>query len=77
MNLMLAGGVTIPELHQAVDQKQTKNLQRWTDGYDAKITKCPKCRRAYDDDGVKCYPGNPESDFDILPFCGTYGEFVR
>jgi len=80
MNLMLAGGVTTTELFQAVDDKQTKNLRRWTEGYDAKSTKCPACRRAYDDEDVKCYPAvsaEETGSLPVLPFCEMSGEFVR
>lgn len=54
MNLLLAGNLSMMELAQAVDAKQTKNIQRQLGGYNAKDTKCPGCGRAYDDEGVTC-----------------------
>lgn len=54
MNMMLAGKVSVTELCEAVETKQTKNIKRQQDGYNAKDTKCPSCKRAYDDDKVTC-----------------------
>lgn len=67
LNLMLAGDVTVTELCEAVDTKQTKNLTRWLNGYDAKATKCPSCGRAYDDSGVECKPATLETDDGFNP----------
>lgn len=60
MNLML---VAFP--HEAPEKiadklwsgyvvKNAKNLQRQQEGYDGKSNKCPGCRRALDDDAVRC-----------------------
>lgn len=68
MNMMLAGKVSVTELCQAVDAKQDKNIKRQQDGYNAKDTKCPGCKRAYDDPGVNCtlFPCTPvHSDPDV------------
>lgn len=75
MNLMLAGGMSMMELAEMVSTKQEKNLQRQIDGYDGKSTKCPGCRRAYDDDAVLCYR-LPE---DAVPhgFCAQRDEYVN
>jgi hypothetical protein len=56
MNLMLAGGMSMMELAQLVDAKQTKNIARQLAGYDGKGSKCPQCKGAYDDNAVKCTP---------------------
>lgn len=56
MNMMLAGKVTTAELCRAVDAKQDKNIKRQQTGYNAKDTKCPGCKRAYDDASVMCTP---------------------
>lgn len=56
MNLMLVGDITPSELMGLVRNKIAKNNQRQDDGYDGVSTKCPQCKRAYDDDAVKCYP---------------------
>lgn len=74
MNLMLAGGVTAMDLAKAVANKQQKNLDRWTSGYNAKTTKCPACRRSYDDEGVDCYPS--KEAVGILDFCAVAGRFL-
>jgi hypothetical protein len=81
MNLMLAGGVTMRELAEAVDAKQTKNILRQVEGYDGKSGKCPRCGRAYDDAGVTCKPRG-ETDFtkltgtDAPPYCGEVNRHV-
>lgn len=54
MNMMLAGKVSSIELCKAVDAKQDKNIKRQQEGYNAKDTKCPACKRAYDDANVTC-----------------------
>lgn len=58
MNLMIAGDITPTELMTVVKAKQIKNRKRQDDGYDGVTTKCPGCKRAYDDDAVKCFPGS-------------------
>jgi NTP pyrophosphatase (non-canonical NTP hydrolase) len=54
MNLMLVADIKAHELAQTVLAKQVKNHKRQDDGYDGVSTKCPSCKRAYDDDAVKC-----------------------
>jgi len=56
MNLMLHSGMTATDLYEGYVKKNAKSLQRQAEGYDGVTTKCPKCKRAYDDDAVKCYP---------------------
>jgi dimeric dUTPase (all-alpha-NTP-PPase superfamily) len=58
-NLLCALDVTDNEWEELYRLKQEVNRQRQRDGYDSSVTKCPNCRRAYDDPGVKCHP---ESD---------------
>jgi hypothetical protein len=79
MNLMLAGGVGMTALARAVDAKQKKNLERWTNGYDAKATKCRGCGRAFDDKDVKCYAGISAEKTGSLPvfaFCAEKERFI-
>lgn len=79
MNLMIAGDITMSQLAEAVDAKQTKNLMRWTNGYDAKATKCKGCKRSYDDPEVHCYPaaGNDEPKAsNVLAFCADRERFI-
>lgn len=71
MNLMLVGGMTAEDLISRTAKKQDNAYTRVKDGYDGVSTKCPMCRRAYDNDGVKCRPGN---GFDHpLPTCAYTG----
>lgn len=74
MNLMLAGGVTMSDLAEAVSVKQAKNRERWTSGYDGKSGKCPRCGRAYDDAGVRCQPHGDLTD--DSGWCETVGADV-
>lgn len=54
MNLMLAGDISADEMLDEYRRKRQKNAQRQIDGYDGISTKCPKCKRALDDDAVLC-----------------------
>lgn len=65
MNLMLHSGMTPDDLYVGYLDKQLKNRKRQADGYDGVTTKCPSCKRAYDDDAVKCTPGGDTE----VPFC--------
>lgn len=57
MNLMMAGGMTAEDLIERTSKKQDNTLMRFATGYDGRSTKCPRCKRAYDNEGVKCKPG--------------------
>ena len=79
MNLMLAGGVAPSELLTAVEAKQKKNMERWTNGYDAKATKCRACGRAFDDESVNCHSGIKAEDAGGTPvfaFCAVKERFI-
>jgi dimeric dUTPase (all-alpha-NTP-PPase superfamily) len=54
MNMMLHSGMTADDLYQGYLKKNAKNIQRQVEGYDGVSTKCPGCKRAYDDKAVKC-----------------------
>lgn len=54
LNLMLAGDITAEELLAGYLDKREKNAKRQEDGYDGVSTKCPKCKRALDDNAVLC-----------------------
>jgi dimeric dUTPase (all-alpha-NTP-PPase superfamily) len=60
MNLMLHSGMTADDLYRGYVDKNAKNIKRQADGYDGVSTKCPDCKRAYDDDAVttptRCSP---------------------
>jgi hypothetical protein len=66
MNLMWVAGMTPEMLYAGHARKVAKNFDRHQANYDGVSTKCPTCRRAYDDDAVKCYEGH----------CG-WNEFVE
>jgi hypothetical protein len=74
MNLMLVAEITPSELMEVVKAKQIKNHKRQDDGYDGVTTKCPRCKRAYDDDAVGCYR-TPEGSASY-GFCSTENEYV-
>lgn len=55
MNLCFAVGMSADELQFLHTQKLKKNYARANDGYDGVSTKCPVCKRAYDDAFVNCF----------------------
>jgi len=60
MNLMLIAGLTPDKLLEAYELKRAKNMARQAEGYDGVATKCRGCKRAFDDDAVKCHPSTSE-----------------
>lgn len=60
MNLCFAVGMTAEELMTLHAKKVSTNYERLQTGYDGVSTKCPLCKRAYDDDAVRCLPAVPE-----------------
>lgn len=60
MNLAMVADITPSELLEAVQNKQRKNSKRQDEAYDGVSTKCPECKRAYDDRAVSCYPATEE-----------------
>jgi hypothetical protein len=56
VNLCLAVGVTPAELEALYQAKADKNKARMESGYDGVSTKCPLCKRALDDEAVRCGP---------------------
>lgn len=72
MNLMLTADITPSELMDLVKAKQIKNMQRQDDGYDGVATKCPQCKRAYDDDAVSCHPASGLHGW-ATSYCGYTG----
>lgn len=69
MNMMLVSDITPSELMEIVRAKQIKNHKRQDDGYDGVTTKCPGCKRAYDDDAVTCTP--PVQQSGARAWCGV------
>lgn len=53
-NVFAALGVTSAELSEKYHRKMNVNTARQEAGYDTSTTKCPKCRRALDDEAVTC-----------------------
>ena len=58
MNILLALDVDEAEFTRLYYAKHDKNAKRQQEGYDGVSTKCPQCKRAYDDEFVKCQVGN-------------------
>jgi len=54
VNLCLVDGMDAQELFDRYVDKNAKNHKRQEDGYDG-LNKCPGCKRALDDEAVKCY----------------------
>jgi len=80
MNLMLVGNIRPHELAKVVMEKQEKNHKRQDDGYDGVSTKCPACKRAYDDDAVKCRKAPPmpnNQPTQIYGHCATLNAYVN
>lgn len=69
MNLMLHSGMTADDLYRGYVAKHAKNHKRQDDGYDGVSTKCPGCKRAYDDEAVACHA----SDDTYPAFCEKTG----
>lgn len=65
-NLLCALDVTDAEWEEAYRAKQEVNRQRQRDGYDSSATKCPVCRRSYDDADVGCTAATASDP----PYCG-------
>jgi hypothetical protein len=75
MNLMLHSGMTADDLYRGYIAKNAKNIQRQADDYDGVSTKCPSCKRAYDDDAVTAVLVQPGavSFNDTLAWCEKNG----
>lgn len=73
MNLMLVVGMAPSELVKLTQAKQLKNIKRQLAGYDGISTKCPGCKRAYDDDAVKCTPMHAGPDGAGAAWCESEG----
>lgn len=58
LNLMLLNDMTADEIYEGYIAKQKINRERQANGYDGVSTKCPLCKRAYDDPAVSCTPAN-------------------
>ncbi len=69
MNQMLVADITPSELMEGVRTKQIKNAKRQDEAYDGVSTKCPECKRAYDDDAVKCHPSGERNGIEYSAWC--------
>lgn len=83
MNLCLAVGMTAEELMRLHAKKINTNYERLQAGYDGVSTKCPLCKRAYDDDAVRCLPPVPEEITSAegyegreLAWCSYHNEYL-
>lgn len=77
MNLLLAAEVTPEEFINLYMEKNDKNARRQKDGYDGVSTKCPGCKRAYDDSAVKCTPEVSITGNDTPAYCEKVGFIYR
>lgn len=70
MNLMLVGGMTADDLVTHTARKQDNQYKRLREKYDGVSGKCPRCKRAYDNKGVKCTPAHAGPDGAKAARCG-------
>lgn len=54
LNLVHISGMSAEGVYQAYLNSMEKTVERLIQGYDGVQGKCPGCKRAYDDKGVKC-----------------------
>jgi len=69
MNLAMAVDMTPEMLYEKYKAKRLKNIKRQEEGYDGVHGKCPNCKRALDDEAVKCHtvmPG-PNDSWHLKP----------
>lgn len=78
MNLMMVTGMTMEELYEGYLRKREVNIRRQEEGYDGVTTKCPNCKRAYDDLAVLCHPDNPDDSSKVLgpAYCDVSKAFI-
>lgn len=77
MNLFIVAEVPPHEIFTRYIEKNDKNWLRQKHGYDGVSTKCPGCKRAFDDDAVQCYPVNQANVLpNIVAYCDHIGEYV-
>lgn len=83
-NILCAVGITDEEWVAAYQSKQATNRRRQLTGYDSREGKCPGCRRAYDDEATRCFPGEQVAErdasghvtvyYDLNPWCQEVGD---
>lgn len=61
MNLCLLVGATPDELYEAYLKKVETNHRRQDEKYDGVSSKCPSCKRAYDDERTWCHPAKGDN----------------
>lgn len=69
LNGALLLGLNEEEIKKRYDAKHKKNATRQEEGYDGVTTKCPGCKRALDDEAVKCIVEPDQNRY----FCETKG----
>lgn len=73
LNLCLVVEVEPEELFTRYMAKSEVNAARQRDGYDGVSTKCPMCKRAYDDEAVKCEADASASGMPGDSYCERFG----
>ena len=76
MNLMLIAKLTPDDLFRLYNIKRVKNMARQQEGYDGIAGKCPVCRRALDDDAVKCHVEGA-TEFETEYCCHADGSYTK
>lgn len=74
-NALVAVDCTDEELETAYQAKQDVNRRRQATGYDGR-NKCPRCRRAYDDDTTACYAAHTDEVGREPAWCAEVGWYV-
>lgn len=75
MNMCFIAQVSAEDLIQGYIKKSGINEQRQEAGYDGVSTKCPKCKRALDDEAVRCYMMEEEVTNRVSGYCERGGEY--
>lgn len=74
-NILVSIGITDEEWRAAYQAKQQVNRDRMSGGtYDGVSSKCPNCKRAYDD-GIECFGPEPRKN-GVPGYCGEKHIFI-
>jgi hypothetical protein len=75
LNLIHIAGLSADGVLSYYLESLAKTRARVEDGYDGVTSKCPGCKRAYDDTGAQCFPKHPTVVFteDDPAWCTVVG----
>lgn len=77
LNMMLSVGMTADDLLERFVKKQQNARLRHYNQYDGVTSKCPKCKRAYDNEAVKCKPESVDDNNRRHPAMCAYTDSLR